>query len=312
MEERKMLFKFEKKYWNQWVSFLNKCWANNDGSCDTYDYDINEERMRNATYDQLKDYLLLVIVDGEIIGSFYREEVLGFNCFSFGCCQKGKEKECLSYLKEAYPNSLMSSSYNYDELMAQKELGYRVVNAKSKYGGEYGGQLPVTAGDVDAYVRKVDELVFPELTGELEFSVMSGDELSDFVGDGVVLYNWNSPCWEHKIAGFNYLSFENMHHSERDIKFLVAHIGHTMVGVIHFGVWYPGSQEISFIDVAKPYRKMGVATKMIKELNNHLIPNVPLHLTQESEMGKACHISEIFKKHITVVPVKSHMEVYGY
>lgn len=305
-----MLVSFDKKYWGKWHEFIEKCWP--AGEEDPYDYDFERYEVEGAGYHELKDHLMLAVENDEIIGYFHRGTLLNFDCFSFGRCLKGKAETCLSYLKEAFPDALIYHSSYYDECKAQEALGYKHVNVESKYGGWYSGQSPMTAGDVNAYVQKVDEVVFPELTGEISYTVMSGRELSRFIQEGVIIHNGNCPCWNHKFAGFQYLSFDCLYETERDIKFLVAHMGHTLVGVIHFGVWYSGSQDISFIDVAIPYRKMGIATKMIQELNKHLYPDMPLHVSQESEMGKACHISEMFKKYIHIVPVKSHFEIHGY
>lgn len=307
-----MLVKFEKKYWGKWIDFVNKCWPDDPRDIEPWDYDFERSNVEGVGYHELKNRVIPVIEGDDIVGYFYRENLLGFDIFYFGNGLKGKAMYCLTCLKEQYPNALMAYSEYYEMGEAQREMGYKFVSQDSKYGGMYSGQVPMTIGDVDAYVQKVDEVVFPALAEEISFSVMTGTELAHFVHKGVMLYNGNFPCWNHKMAGFQYLSFDNMYQTERDIKFLVAHMGNTLVGVIHFGVWYPGSQDISFIDVAVPYRKKGIATKMIQELNKHLYPDMPLHVSQESEMGKACHISDMFKKYITTVPVKSHFEIYGY
>ena len=307
-----MLVKFEKKYWGKWIDFVNQCWPDDAFDADPWDYDFERSNVEGVGYHELKDRVFPVLEGENIVGYFYHENLLGFDIYYFGNSLKDKAEYCLSILKNQYPEALISHSDYYEMGQAEKNLGYKFMSYESKYGGRYSGQVPMTIGDINAYVNKVDELVFPALTEEISFTVMTGIELSRFIHDGVILYNGNFPCWEHRIAGFQYLRFDNLYETERDIKFLVAHMGKTLVGVIHFGVWYPGHQDISFIDVRLPYRKMGIATKMIQELNKHLYPNMPLHVSQESEMGKACHMSDMFKKHITAVPVKSHFEIYGY
>lgn len=270
-----MLVGFEKKYWGKWLEFVNKCWPDDPSSVEPWDWDFERSNVEGRGYHELKNRVIPVIENDDIVGYFYRESLLGFDIFHFGNSLKGKATYCLSCLKEQYPEAMMSHSEYYEMSEAQYAMGFQFVNTESKYGGQYSGQMPMATNNLDAYVQKVDEVVFPPLSEEISFTVMSGIELSRFIQKGVMLYNGNFPCWNHKLAGFHYLSFDNMFQTEKDIKFLVAHMGNTLVGVIHFGVWYPGSQDISFIDVALPYRKMGIATKMIKELNKHLHPDIP-------------------------------------
>lgn len=93
------------------------------------------------------------------------------------------------------------------------------------------------------------------------------------------------------------------------VKTLVAMQNNRFIGVIHYGVWNKNPyQSISYIDVAEPYKRKGVATKLIKELNKHLIPNMPLVLTDLSEEGKTVNIDKLFKKYISVCKVYTYSE----
>lgn len=83
-------------------------------------------------------------------------------------------------------------------------------------------------------------------------------------------------------------------------EFIVAFKNNIIIGVICYGIYgYDHKyQAVSFIDVHKQYRNKGVATELIKELNNHIDKSQPLVLSSLSQEGKKYHIDEVFKKYI--------------
>lgn len=141
---------------------------------------------------------------------------------------------------------------------------------------------------------------------------MSSKEINDWVNKMYKKMDYLlSPFWKRdsgfpSMYGFHY--FKN-HDEIQGVKTLVAMQNNKFLGAIHYGVWNNNKyQSISYIDVAEPYKRKGIATKMIKELNKHLIPNMPLVLTDLSEEGKAAKIDELFKKYITVCKVYTYEE----
>lgn len=68
-------------------------------------------------------------------------------------------------------------------------------------------------------------------------------------------------------------------------------------------------QSICYIDVSAKYRRKGIASKMIKELDNYLQKNQPLVLTELSKDGQKARIDLVFKRNITVTEVYTNQEM---
>lgn len=121
-----------------------------------------------------------------------------------------------------------------------------------------------------------------------------------------------------KPSGWVFLDFQ--YFSSGDLNplycsqnnFIVAIIDNEVVGVIKIGDYedYIKYKSICYVDVSAKYRRKGIASKMIKELNNYLSKNQPLLLTDLSNDGKKARIDLIFIREIysTKVYVRSDME----
>lgn len=102
-----------------------------------------------------------------------------------------------------------------------------------------------------------------------------------------------SPGSFSHIAGFHY--FGGMD-NEPQAKALVAIANDVVIGCIKY-CYYEAEKAygLCYIDVAKSYRGRGIATNMIRELSKCIDGDAPLHLSNESEMGKKCRMHEHFK-----------------
>ena len=233
--------------------------------------------------------------------------------------KKEKNIKFLKLLSEKVPNSIFHFEY-YDTIEIPPT--FKPIKYYGKYAGEgydakglslyhgsyfteYSENALLDSFEKQFFVKEVD-------VKNLVIKDMSAKEITKWVQNFYKLTNYMiSPFWKRdsgmsSIYGFHY--FKD-HDEIEGVKTLVAMQNNRFIGVIHYGVWNNNKyQSISYIDVAEPYKKKGVATKLIKELNKHLIPDMPLVLTDLSEEGKEAKMDELFKKYITVCKVYTYDE----
>ena len=102
-------------------------------------------------------------------------------------------------------------------------------------------------------------------------------------------------------AGFHYFS-PNDYFEEGRNYYVVAMKDDKVLGVAMLGEYVEG-QSLAYIDVATPYKCKGIATNMIKAMNEYIDPNRPLHISSLSDEGRRCNIDEILKKNITATNI---------
>lgn len=100
------------------------------------------------------------------------------------------------------------------------------------------------------------------------------------------------------IAGFHYMDLNY----EDNNSLFVAEINSMPIAAIKTGLYYEDQSKythigVNFIDVCKPYRQKGLATRIIKEFSKKH-RDFPLVLSHESDMGKLCRMKDHFKKYI--------------
>lgn len=181
--------------------------------------------------------------------------------------------------------------------------------------------VKVTEYDENAISRYIDNIVFPNdfNVSEIEIKHFNGKQLQAYrevlhkrlgTAKEVAIPIWKpvNSCAMGVIAGFKYFNTEDLYsYHKLDKDYLVAMYKGYIVGVIHYGVWGSAKhQAVSYIDVNRAYWNQGIATMMIKELNKYLRPNMTLVITDESEQGRKIGISDLFKKYINSVKVKSY------
>lgn len=103
------------------------------------------------------------------------------------------------------------------------------------------------------------------------------------------VYNTGNIC----IYGFRY--FENIAGYR---KWLAATYKGKILGVICYRV-HEEYVYISYIDIAEPYKRKGIATMLIKEFNRRLDGSLPLVLSGLSIEGKQARVDELFDRYIT-------------
>lgn len=107
------------------------------------------------------------------------------------------------------------------------------------------------------------------------------------------------PTWtdgeNYSIAGFHYFTNTD---NDKYGKYLLCMDNNNILGVIKHGVYEEYGtihQCICYVDVNFAYRKNGISKILANQMNAHLIDGLPLVITDESEMGKKCHMHQIFK-----------------
>ena len=208
---------------------------------------------------------------------------------------------------EYYPNSFSQSS-------KMKIMSHNCSFDKDRSFMFYHG-VYLTEYDENLLPKMVEKIYFPEIKlNELEIKCVKASELETYFSNMRDRYSDYQGYWKNKynnvaVAGFTYLHSEDFHANYGDIKYLVALYQNRIVGVIKFGIW-PNSnhQALSYIDVSVKYRRLGIATRMIKELNKYITNDTAFVLTDESEMGKLCGMNEICKKYITKTKIKTYKE----
>lgn len=108
-------------------------------------------------------------------------------------------------------------------------------------------------------------------------------------------YPWNRNDFGHySYIGFHYLNWD---HSDENTWYLFATVNKKPIGCICIERYKEyGYYGLSYIDVAFPYKKNGLAKSLIRELARVIPDDMPLLLSMESDEGRKCHIHECFKR----------------
>ena len=206
---------------------------------------------------------------------------------------------------EYAPDFLIDTSFKFanfnSNLDKEKEYGF--------YHGAY-----MTEYDMNCFVNKIEKTYFPKFTNINDVSIKcfkSKDLLNYYKTINKSFYfpvTWRTPASSSTVLGFHYFNLDDIYERRgKDKDYLVAIYKGFIIGVIKFGIW-DNHQSVAYIDVNEVYRKKGIANLMISQIDKYIYPNYPMVLTDESDMGKMCHMAEKFKKAIKKVKVKTYEE----
>lgn len=323
--------KFAPSLSNMFRAFCEEYWpeSNNDEDLFFMDYCPKESLLKSLDKKEDMSYIYMAIEENHCVGYFYYEKYFKYDVFSFGYFLPGNTTNALTALCSQFPGMVLSlNDYcSVQESEAMDSNRFQRIDARASFEdrderNEYAeiDRWYAVDGKSDI-VEFLESHFFPEINiKDMEFEVLDGDELATFTKEKMFHLPYGYPIYGGgKIVGFHYLCMNNMHrgfgfnNQKSDIKMLIAHVDGTLVGCICFGVWPNNNyQSLSFIDVAIPYRNRGVAKMMAKELDKHLNPELPLVLTDESEMGKECGMAKLFKKSIKSTKVYENREFFSY
>ena len=149
---------------------------------------------------------------------------------------------------------------------------------------------------------------------DLVIKKMTNEELHKLLYDNENGYKMPTV---RKPSGWVFLDFQ--YFSSADLNslycsltnFIVAIIDNEVVGVIKIREYedHIKYQSICYIDVSAKYRRKGIASKMIKELDNYFQKNQPLVLIELSKDGQKARIDLVFKRNITVTEIYTNQEM---
>lgn len=215
----------------------------------------------------------------------------------------------LECLKTNYPNSFVrGGEWDYNKFVS---AGYIPVEAKSSihevniYQNIRNEYLYAANPNIVTLIRDEYEkryLPVVENTLDLTFKVLTATELNDYL-KGFAYQTFHCPIWKkdsgnYMIAGFHYFQQLDSFNLSSDMLYLVAMYGDIIVGLIKFGPYAMTKNGwiVSYIDVSEQNWEKGIATMLFKELPKYLPKNIPLYVTKESDMGKACHMLDICQR----------------
>ena len=244
--------------------------------------------------------------DNEIIGWFTVNDFYGTPWIRIIYIARA-QIPAIQTISQIYPNSIFEGEYTL-----MKNAGLTYCNNKCD-DGYYNYRNCYTNGDQNILKNAFEKqfLWQPEdSVVDLEFIDMSTEEISKATHSHIdsLVY---TPCCNtnngHPVfPGFHYFwGGDDFSYYDRNqkVRFLLARSKNTgkIAGVIRYGEWpyTPGITSIAYVDVTTNARKKGVARLLARELNKVLDHSKPLALGNMSEMGKACHIDEVFKEEIT-------------
>jgi hypothetical protein len=160
---------------------------------------------------------------------------------------------------------------------------------------------------------------------DLEIVRYSQEELYDLLHDNQTR-RYTIPAFEaqttcSRFQGFYFFAPHYLTDNNPDPQFIVAHenktrASGTMVGVIKLWMYkffpeLPEYRAINFVDVREDRRRMGVATAMIRSINDFFTDEPWIVGTDETDMGKEAHLKDIIRRELKVCPYFANKFAYA-
>ena len=276
-----------------------------------FNYSYLKEDLDNFNDDNI---IVFVDKDENIINFATRSKEESFDAFYLDKVDIDILRENLEDLKENFSHPIVSSMQEF----YKKDNGFSVfeMNRKSKIISEdylfMDNYFCLNKDDMDIFVNLSDEKNFPQYEGNLLFEIMDYDSFvsENMRNDKFVSTSTIDDTHHNHIAGFHYFG----QFDERGDKMIVAKDGDNIVGMIKYGEYggdyAPRHIGLCFIDVKKPYRGQGIATLLMEEFGKRIEKenkfkenSLPIYLTDESDMGRKCHMKDIAIDKIKNVPL---------
>ena len=294
---------------------------------DTYGY--NQEYvffMQKISDDSYWKYLmenaLLALYGNQHIALFFIEKLLNVNIVDmmylpYGYISSELTMNYIDIISSKIENSIFWITNGMDNLNPK----YKHLDLTSTFGDRPYRNSGRGAGITEynpCLMRDVyEQIMFPKIDNQdnIEVKAITNSEMNRYVmelnsklGYKLSAY-WGDRFQTPSISGFTYLHPKDSSKLDETTKFLCAIYKGTIIGVIYFGVWGNNRyQSISYIDISSKYKRMGIATMLIKSLNKYLRSDLPLVITDLSDEGKAARIDLIFKKYITKTKLYTYSE----
>ena len=255
--------------------------------------------------------------------SFLGNKLVGFFSLfiELGCpviytlyCEDNNWNRCARLLSSKIKDSVFYKEYYSRDL---EKYGFKSMNLRSSFNEEYDYSVYhgvyLTQYDDNRFLKYIEKnyIINKIDLSKVKLELVKGADFSDifkkYYYTGVFDGYWRSRQSNmYKLVGFTYFTFTDALNT-KDKDFLIAIYNNKIVGIIKMGIW-DDHQSIAYIDVMETCRNQGLASYMIKNIEGYLYNNYPLCLTDESEMGKKCHMADKVKKAVSKVTVKTYEE----
>lgn len=299
---------------------------------DYYDYDDNIyffgkalEKLEEDGLNYCKN-MCIFFYGNSLEGWFYIGKEFGVPFITMNYSRSYEDKiiyKMVKMLSQKLKGCIFYSEYF---LKCFENTEFKVLNFKSnfidndedkEYSFYHGCYL--TEYDTNIAIKYIENKIYPKIDdfSKIKIKKVKGKDLShylDFLKSKVKSdyfnYTWRKTSFYPVIVGFHYFSLDDIYETHnQDKDYLLAIYDGYILGVIKYGIWSNNKhQSIAYIDTHLLYRNQGIATMMISKIDKYLYPNMPLILTDESEMGKETGMSEKFKKYVKSVKVKTYEE----
>lgn len=280
------------------------------------------ESLYSKSIEQLKN-TKLVYYGNEIVNISYIDTSMyaPYNVIYLDWFRSDKDKlKVVKYICSKIKDSIICLG-DYESSTPYISVGFKYLNTKSNIavGNEENYCFTrnlLTLGDENCLVKLIEDRLPDKIDiNKLTYKNIRDIKHSDYAKFIInKLHNQEPLVWESEyghcnMIGFHYFKLSDIIESDKD--YLLCFYENTLVGVVKYGIWGEGKekhQAISFIDVHQKYRNCGISKYMINHLNEVVYDDLPLLITDESELGAKCHMADKMKKAVTKVKVKTYHE----
>lgn len=289
-----MKFKNAKEYISEFKKYLNVL-LKDETKEQVYNID---SVLKLNNYDNF----ILIFKNNKIIdfANIYIKN--NFKFISPNLNDKKNQNEELYFIKKKFPNFILETGnfkLNTEQNYYYKCIFNSRINKKFKYDIYNDANYYVSDIKKNGILRNnFEQKVFRKLNREkITFVNIKNSELELFLNK----YSNGNKTWndgsDWAIAGFHYFNLDE----DENGNFLLCLSEKNVIAVIKHGIYEVYNKKfhcICYIDVNYAYREKGIAKIITNEMNNYLIDNLPVLLTNESNMGKKCHMHKLFKRTI--------------
>lgn len=263
--------------------------------------------------------------DGQVVDFISSQDVCGQTILYTYLLDEEKAVKEAEEISKMWNSIIVETNWSYDSIFkGWHECTFRSsVDPERRYTKPSNSSVYYTNDEklISYFVEVIENTFFPELESiwDINFQYVTNKvKLIESIKRNP-LEDYSIPMWVNTSNNYSVVGFTYFKPEDDNGKYLLAYNKDILVGIIKIGIY--GSekdkrQSVCYIDVNAAYRNRGIAKRMIYELEKHLDENLPLVLTDESEMGKICRIHQHFKDAGYSIPVYRHREflesVYGY